>query len=82
MTRQLSQILPIDTLMSNMAHACASLLNSDSVGIRVVEGDSLVLAGVCGDALTAMATPRIKIGESLTGIVVATGESLLVSDPA
>jgi len=82
MARQLSQILPIDTLMSNMAHACGSLLNSDSVGIRVVEGDSLVLAGVCGDALTAMATPRIKIGESLTGIVVATGESLVVSDPA
>jgi signal transduction histidine kinase len=82
MTRQLSQILPLDTLLSNMAHACASLLNSDSVGIRVVEGDSLVLAGVCGDALTAMATPRIRIGESLTGIVVATGESLLVADPA
>src|SRR5437867_1664505 len=82
MARQLSQILPIDTLMSNMAHACGTLLNSDSAGIRVVEGDSLVLAGVCGDALTAMATPRIKIGESLTGIVVATGESLVVSDPA
>ena len=82
MARQLSQILPIDTLMSNMAHACGSLLNSDSVGIRIVEGDSLVLAGVCGDALTAMATPRIKIGESLTGIVVATGESLVVLDPA
>ena len=82
MTRQLSQILPLDTLLSNMAHACGSLLNSDSVGIRVVEGDNLVLAGVCGDALTAMATPKIKIGESLTGIVVATGESLLVLDPA
>jgi signal transduction histidine kinase/ActR/RegA family two-component response regulator len=82
MSRQLSQILPLDALLRNMAEACGSLLDSDSVGIRVVEGDDLVLMGVWGDARTAMPTPRIKIGESLTGIVVATGEPLLVSDPA
>src|SRR6266481_5259180 len=82
MTRQLSQILPLDTLLGKMAQACGSLLDSDSVGIRVVDGNDLVLMGVWGDARTAMPTPRIKIGESLTGIVVATGESLVVSDPA
>ena len=82
MTRQLSQILPLDTLLGKMAQACGSLLDSDSVGIRVVDGNDLVLMGVWGDARTAMPTPRIKTGESLTGIVVATGEPLLVSDPA
>src|SRR6266851_9868660 len=82
MTRQLSQILPLDTLLGKMAQACGSLLDSDSVGIRVVDGDDLVLMGVWGDARTAMPTPRIKIGESLTGTVVATGEPLLLSDPA
>jgi signal transduction histidine kinase len=82
MSRHLSRILPLDALLGKMAEACGSLLDSDSVGIRVVDGDDLVLMGVWGDARTAMPTPRLKIGESLTGTVVATGEPLLLSDPA
>jgi len=81
-TRQLSAFLPLEKLLGKMAEACGSLLDSDSVGIRVVEGDELVLMGVWGDAQTAMPNARIKIGESLTGTVVATGEPLLLSDPA
>jgi GAF domain-containing protein/CheY-like chemotaxis protein len=64
-----------------MAEACGQLLDTDSVGIRVVEGDDLVLAAACGDAREAMPTPRLKIGESFTGIVAATGQPLVVSDP-
>ncbi len=63
-SRQLSRIQPLDALLGNMAEACGSLLDTDSVGIRVVDGDDLVLMGVCGDARAAMSTPRIKIGES------------------
>jgi signal transduction histidine kinase/CheY-like chemotaxis protein len=81
-SRQLSRILPLEELLGKMAEACGSLLNSDSVGIRVVDGDDLVLMGVWGDAQTAMPNPRIKIGESLTGTVAATGKPLLLSDPA
>jgi DNA-binding NarL/FixJ family response regulator len=47
-----------------------------------VEGDDLVVRGSWGDARQAMSTPRLKIGESLTGIVAATGEPLVVWDPA
>src|SRR6266849_161513 len=82
MSRQLSRILPLDALLGKMAEACGSLLDSDSVGIRVVDGDDLVLMGVWGDAQTAMPNAKIKIGESLTGTVVATGKPLLLSDPA
>src|SRR5262249_35831693 len=39
------------------------------------------LLGVWGDALSAMPTRRVKMGESLTGIVVAKGEPLLAADP-
>src|SRR6267143_5545228 len=81
-SRQLSTFLPLEELLGKMAEACGSLLDSDSVGIRLVEGDDLVLMGVWGDAETAMRNARIKIGESLTGTVVATGEPLLLSDPA
>jgi signal transduction histidine kinase/CheY-like chemotaxis protein len=81
-SHQLSRILPLEELLGKMAEACGSLLDSDSVGIRVVDGDDLVLMGVWGDAQSAMPNARIKIGESLTGTVVATGEPLLLSDPA
>ncbi len=81
-SRQLSRIQPLESLLANMAEACGHLLDSDSVGIRVVDGDDLVLAAVYGDAQQAMPTPRIKIGESFTGIVVETGKALVVWDPA
>ena len=80
--RQLSRIQPLDTLLGNMAEACGYLLDSDSVGIRVVEGDELVLTGVWGDAHAAMPTERIKVCESFSGFVVTTGRPLLISDPA
>ncbi len=81
-SRQLSRIQPLESLLSRMTEACAQLLESDSVGIRVVEGEDLVLAAASGDAREAMLTPRIKIGESLTGVVAASGKPLVVADPA
>jgi signal transduction histidine kinase/CheY-like chemotaxis protein len=81
-SRQLSRIQPLESLLSRMTEACAQLLESDSVGIRVVEGEDLVLAAASGDAREVMLTPRVKIGESLTGIVAASGKPLVVSDPA
>ena len=46
MSRQLCRIQPLDALLGSMAEACGSLLDSDSVGIRVVDGDDLVLMAV------------------------------------
>jgi two-component system, cell cycle sensor histidine kinase and response regulator CckA len=80
---ELSRIQSIESLLSKIAEACGHLLDSDSVGIRVREGDDLVLAaGAWGDAQEAMPTPRLKIGESLSGLVAATGEPLAILDPA
>ena len=81
-SRQLSRNQPLKSLLAKMAQVCGQLLESDSVGIRVVEGDKLVVMGSWGDVRQAMSTPRLKIGESLTGIVAATGEPLVVWDPA
>ncbi len=81
-SRQLSKIRPLESLLGNVAEACGHLLDSDSVSIRVVDGDDLLLTGSWGDTREDMLTPRLKIGESLTGIVAATGEPLLVWDPA
>ena len=79
-SRELSKIQPLESLLAKIAEACGHLLDSDSVGIRIREEDDLVLAGAYGDAREAMPTPRLKIGESLSGTVAATGEPLIVSD--
>jgi two-component system cell cycle sensor histidine kinase/response regulator CckA len=79
-SRELSKIQPLESLFAKITEACGHLLDSDSVGIRIREEDDLVLAGAYGDAREAMPTPRLKIGESLSGTVAATGEPLMVSD--
>ncbi len=79
---ELSRIQPLESLLGGIARACGDLLGSDSVGIRVLEGDDLVMTGWYGEAREAMPTTRIKVGESLSGIVAATGEPLVVRDLA
>ena len=61
-TREFSQTQPLESLLAKIAEACGHLLDSDSVGIRVRQGDDLVLAGAWGDARAAMPTLRLKVG--------------------
>ena len=81
LSRQVSRIQPVTPLLTAIAEACGRLLGTDSVGIRLVEGDDLVLAGAYGDAKRVMSKPRLKIGESLSGRVAASGEALQITDP-
>ena len=81
-SRELSRIQPLEALLAKIAEACAHLLESDSVGIRIRHEDDLVLAGAYGDARDAMPTPRLRVGESLSGLVAASGEPLVVADAA
>jgi signal transduction histidine kinase/ActR/RegA family two-component response regulator len=81
-TRQLSVIQPIESLLERIAEACGRVLDCGSVGIRVVDGAVLVLSGTYGDADVAMPTMRLEIGESLSGVVAATGEPLITNDLA
>jgi two-component system, cell cycle sensor histidine kinase and response regulator CckA len=52
------------------------------VAFRLVEGDELVVCGTWGASKDLMPSPRLKVGESLTGIVAATGEPVIADDPA
>src|SRR5207245_10751042 len=71
-SHELSRIQPVEELLGAIAAACGRVLESESVGFRLVEGDELVVAGLWGDARETMSTRRIKFGESLSGIVAAT----------
>ncbi|HEY7253905.1 MAG TPA: ATP-binding protein [Methylomirabilota bacterium] len=79
---ELSRIQHIDTLLGRIADACGRLVNTDWVGFRLVEGDELVVAGTLETGLHLSLKPRIKIGESLAGLVARTGKPLLLRDPA
>jgi GAF domain-containing protein len=80
-TRELSAIQSVESLLERIVETCGRLLGSGSVGFRLLQGDDLVKTkGDFGDASHAMLKPRLKIGESLSGLVAATGEPLIVSD--
>ena len=79
---QLSSLQPLETVLHRIAEACGHLLGASSIGFRIVEGDELVVAGTFGDAKTLMPTARLKIGESLSGLIAQTGEPLVVPDLA
>src|SRR5207244_11585742 len=81
-SRQLSRIQPVESLLTTISEACGRLLGSESVGFRRVEGEELVLAGSWGDAREVLITSRLKFGESLAGRVAVGGEPLLVADLA
>ena len=82
LSRELSRIQPMESLLGRIAEACGKFLATDSAGFRLLEGDDLVVTGTWGDAREAMSTPRIKVGESLSGAVASSGEPLIVPDIA
>jgi len=79
-SHELSRIQPVEELLGAIAAACGRVLESESVGFRLVEGAELVVAGLWGDAKETMSTRRIKVGESLSGIVAATCAPLRLDD--
>ncbi len=79
-SHELSRIQPVEELLGAIAAACGEVLESESVGFRLIEGDELVVAGLWGDAQEMMSTHRIKLGESLSGIVASTGAPLRLDD--
>ena len=80
--RELSTIQPLHSFLHRVAETCARLLNTESVGIRLIEGDELVMACALGDAKEVMATSRLKLGESLSGLVARSGKPVVLKDPA
>jgi two-component system, cell cycle sensor histidine kinase and response regulator CckA len=79
---EVSRIQPVGSLLERIARTCGDLLHTDSVGIRLMDGDELAVAYASGGAKDVMATRRLKIGESLSGLVAVTGQPLLLTDVA
>src|SRR5207237_303956 len=54
-SHELSRIQPVEELLGAIAAACGRVLESESVGFRLVEGDELVVAGLWDDERIATA---------------------------
>jgi PAS domain S-box-containing protein len=79
-TQRLTAGLALKTVLSAIAEAAAVVFRGE-VLFRVVEGDQLVLmGGTLRVARKGVLKERLRIGESLSGHVAATGEPLIVGD--
>ena len=79
-SRELSRIQSVEALLSTLAEGCGKLINADSVGIRMIEGEELVMLASWGHAERVKVRPRIRLTEALSGAIAATGEPLNVKD--
>ena len=77
--RKLTSRLDLPTVLATVAEAAAEVFGAE-VGFRLVEGHDLVLHGVTPGASEKMVRERLRIGESISGKVAATGEPIVTSN--
>jgi type II secretory ATPase GspE/PulE/Tfp pilus assembly ATPase PilB-like protein/GAF domain-containing protein len=80
--RRLAAVHETDDVLSLIVDDAERLLGGAAAGIRLVEGDRLVVRARSQSAAPVMARPRLWIGESLSGHVIETGTPVLVTDLA
>jgi PAS domain S-box-containing protein len=81
-SRRLAAVHDPQEVLTVIVNEAARLVGAEAAGIRLLDGDDLVVAARTESAATVMARPRLKVGESLTGLVVARGEPVVVEDLA
>jgi len=80
LARRLAAVEDTDQLLALLVDEAAGLLGAEAAGLRLVDGGELVIAARTDSAAALMTRPRIKLGESLSGRVVSTGEAMAVED--
>jgi GAF domain-containing protein/ActR/RegA family two-component response regulator len=80
--RRLSELQEQPEILSFVVEEASRLLGAESAGIRLLDGDSLVVGARTESAAALMSRERVPLGESLSGHVVATGQPLSLSDMA
>jgi diguanylate cyclase (GGDEF)-like protein len=79
-TRRLATVDETDAMLSLIINEAARLLDVEASGLRMVERDELVVRARTDSAADLMSRTRLKIGESLSGLVLARGEPVVVAD--
>jgi PAS domain S-box-containing protein len=81
-SRRLAAARDSKSVLARLVDEASNLLGVEAAGIRLLDGDDLVLGARTVSAARIMARAKIKHGESLSGHVVARGESIQVSNLA
>jgi diguanylate cyclase (GGDEF)-like protein len=79
-TRRLAAVQDSEKILDYIVNAATTILNAEAAGLRLRDGDDLVLKARTESGAAMMARARVRIGESLSGHVVATGEPLSIED--
>jgi signal transduction histidine kinase len=79
-SRRLAALHDTDEILALIVDEATRLLGVEGAGIRLLEGDDLVLSARTDSVAGVMARPRLRVGESLTGMVVATGQPVVIED--
>jgi PAS domain S-box-containing protein len=81
-TRALSRLDAEEPVLERTAEQGARLLGAESLAVRLVEGDALVLGATWGDLDERATALRIPVAADILGTVAAGAEPLLLEDPA
>lgn len=81
-SRHLAAVHDSDEVVSLIVNEACRLLGAEAAGVRILEGDELVAAARTASAEVIMARERIRVGESLSGWVVAHNDVLILEDLA
>ncbi len=79
-SRRVAAVHDTDELLSLLVNEARELLGVEAAAMRLLEGEDLVIAARTESAVALMPRPRIRVGESLSGRVVATGRPVAVED--
>ena len=79
-TRRLAAVHETDQILDYIVNAATTLLGVEAAGLRLRDGDDLVVKARTESAATIMARTRLHVGESLSGHVVASGQPVAVED--
>ena len=79
-TRRLAAVPDSEQILEFIVNSAASLLGADAAGLRLVDGEELVLKARTESAAQIMSRERLRHGESLSGHVLVTGQALTVED--
>src|SRR5207237_193250 len=79
-TRRLAAVHDSQQILDSIVNAATTLLGAEAAGLRLRDGDDLIVKARTSSAAELMSRLRVHSGESLSGHVLATGQPLAVED--
>jgi PAS domain S-box-containing protein len=80
LSKKLTALIPDDTLLTWIAEQASKLFEADSSAYRIKEGDYLVRGSCVGEGRELMFTEKLRIGESLSGLIAKEKKPLLIEE--